>query len=180
MSTIVGVTEPFQVILTLALLSWANNNEMCFFFFFSGRLCICCMRLVLVSPPVFYYYCWYFTALSPHSGSSIPLLSIFSSLLRSSFPLRVSTTVLQTVLTSAQKMTALLSSWRWGLAVPVHARANTAAITASVVQTALNRPKRKHSTSLMVLHRAPQQLSVIPQDVQWRAAALKRLLLRRK
>lgn len=125
--------------------------------------------------------------ISPYSASSIPLLSSFSSIFRSSFPLQVLTTVLQTALTSAPKMTALLSSWKQGPAVPVHARASTAAVaasaevTAAAVLAARSRPKWKCWMSLMILHPATlQQLRVSPQNIQQRAAAARRLLPRRK
>lgn len=178
-NTIVGVTEPFQVIITLALLSQMHylleEN-------FTSAVCYYCWFAHL---HLFHYRYWHSAALSSHSASSIPLLSSCSCIFRSSYPLQVLTTALQTALTSAPKMTALLSSWRRGPTVQVHAGANTAAITAAAAATAgraaLNRSKWKHSMSMMVLPPAPlRQLRVSPQDVQQRAAAARSLLLGRK
>lgn len=148
---------------------------------FTSVVCYSCWCSHLNLYTFFIAY-WQFAALLPPLSHSYPL-----SIFRSSFPQWVSTTALQTALTSAQKMTALLSSWRRGPAVPVHARASTAAIAlaapaaVAAALAALHRPKWKHSTSLTVLHPAPrQQLRVGPQEVQQRAAAARCLLLGRK
>lgn len=149
------------------------------------------MLLLLMLPSAsLHFFCsryWHFAALSPYSTPSIPLFSSDSSILRSSFPLQALTAALLTALTSAQKTTALLSSWRPGPAVPVRVRASTAGIAAAATAVAvaalaaLHRPKRKSSPSQVVLHPAPpQQSRVSPKDGQQRAAAAQRLLLGRK
>lgn len=116
-------------------------------------------------------------SIPPPPSYSCPL---FVSICRSSFLLQLLTIVLQTALTSAQRMTALLSSWKQGLAAQVHAKSTAAivaAVQAAVAPAAPLRLKQKSLKSLMDLRPTPlHHLSVSPQDVQQRAAAAKCLL----
>lgn len=122
--------------------------------------------------------------MAAHSSISITLICICPSIFRSSFPLRVSSTALRTVLISAQRTTARLSSRRQGPAVPAHAGPNTVAVTAAAAaraaaaQAAPIRPKWRLQ---MILTSAPlQQWRATPQVIQQRAAVVQGLLLRRR
>lgn len=157
MSTIVGVTEPFQVIIPLLYAVIAGFSH---------------LHLI-------HHIYWRAPALPTHSTSSTPLSFSCRPIFRSSFPLQVLTTALQTVLTSAQRMTARWSSWKRAPKVPAHAGANIAAITAAAGRAAPNRPKWKRPAWLTVLHPALlKRLRGSPRVAQQRAAAVRRLILR--
>lgn len=136
MSTVVGVTEPFQVIIP--------------------RLHAVIARF---SPTLHR---------SSHTHS------------RSSSPLRVLTTVLQTAPTSAPRTTAPLSWWRQAPRVPARAGANTAATTAAAAPAAPSRPRSKHPAGLlmMVLQQTYRRGSL--RVAHQRAAASRPLFLRPK
>lgn len=136
MSTVVGVTEPFQVIIP---------RFMC-------RHCEFSLTLHRSSPT--------------HS--------------RSSSPLWVLTTALQTAPTSAPRTTAPLSWWRRAPRVPAHAGANTAPTTAVAAPAARSRPRSKQPAGLptMLLQQTHRRGSL--RVAHQRAAAFRPLTLRQK